>query len=416
MNLIRIVFKEVKIREASDEAQLLHFFLDTAGKNDIFASLAFTHPKTQISSWMHLRNDRGKAIKEYTNIGLIEIPGFSFSSDSSASTTIEDAKKHYSSFIDAIRADKIDYLIAAAMPNAEKYRDALAETSVQVVTFGQNFERPEDLKVNAIEQLPWLKGKAKAVHSLTWKSDQADIFLLPAMAQKWRSMGAQIAASLNAEAAAETPQYATHFPYKMLSFKAAARAFQLTSDDEKNTQFLSNEDVIYGPWSAISKSSNAMIFRDGTSLMFAGTTSDWQPFKDLPKESNLMEVACVGDCPYWRATFSNLDSQNHPGLITMRRVSTEDGKPAYLFKIHSWINGRGPASVLRDGWVVISLKPAFPEFKTLPRKFLEFKNPTTRKWERYKIKDQDYSAIGAKNRATGLPYIVVQSGAEYRIR
>jgi len=420
VNLVRISLTE-KDAAFEKDPELLHFFLAQASTNNIFVNLAFVNPEARIATWLNLKDKVGMSLREYKSIGLIEIPSFTFPNQTNEiEKVLREAKMHYEAYVETIRAIGLDTLIVSPMPNvsgphADQFLNLFAQSPIQVVSFAQNFNSTDDLNLNNFEKQEWLKRKAKAVHSLTWKPDYGEAFVIPAMAQKWRKMGVQAAAFLPAQTATEIPQYTALSPQKMLSFKAASRAFQLTEQDETSAELINN-DIAQGPWSAATKNGNAMIFRDETSLLFAGASSEWQPFKDLPHEESLLEIACVGDCPYWRATFSSLDSSNHPGLITFRRGLPEGGKPTYYLKVHSWINTRGPASVLSDGWVVLSLKPVFPGFRELSKKIVERKNPVTKQWELYKINNQDYSRVGTKNRATGLPYIIIQSGAEYRIK
>lgn len=421
VGIIRVSLTEPTMMNAQTVTSLLHAFLELADARDIYVHLAFTHPQIHMPTWLNAKNQYSKAIKDHRNIAMIEIPAFEFPLDTNnpeAAVTL--AKKHYQTFTHLIRGEGMDNLIAIPMPNisgphADKFRQALIESQIQVLSFAQKFETPEDLNITANEQTVMYRSKGKAVHQLEERPAHPATFSLPGMAQKWREMGIQTAASLTTESIKEIPKYTTVNPQRLLAFKAAALTFQTTTDEDKKTQALNNADVIKAPWSAISKSKNAMIFRNSTSLIFSGMESQWQPFTDLPKSESLLDVACVGDCPYWRATFSNLDSSNNPGLITLRKTQTEAGLVGYTLKIQPWIQTRGPASVLQDGWVVLSLKPLFPDFQKLNTKVVEHKNPATGRWEKYKINDKDYSGIGTKNPATGWPYIVVQSGSEYRI-
>lgn len=422
VGIVRVTIVDQQAQEADSQVQVLHYFMEQLDKNEIFVHLNFTHPQFSAHHWFNLRNRFGKMIKDHRNIALIEIPAFQFEADpKNPEAALKAAQDHYRDFYERVRGET-DYPIATAMPvftgpMTEKYRKILADTKVEVLTFTQQLQKPEDLKISDSELQSLMDTKAKAVSQLLWNHEQSEIYSLPAMAQKWREMGIQTAAGLPQNLIAEIADYATLQPQKWIAFKTAVKAFALTTDDNKKTISLNNDDVIKAPWSAFSKSANAIIFRSHDALMFAGQDSQWQPFaRELPDEDRLQEVACVGDCPYWRATFSDLSSQNHPGLITLRKSQTEEGAPAYTIRIQSWINKRGPASVLQDGWLVFSLKPNFPQFKNLRQKSIEIKNPSTQKWEKYQINGKDYSHIGTKNPATGLPYIVIQSGAEYRIR
>ncbi len=421
VGILRISLNEPSVTAADTTPQSLHAFLELAEERDLYVHLAFTHPQVQVAQWLNIKNRFNKAIMEHRNIAMLEIPAFAFSRETnSPDAIVTQAKEYYKNIFTEIRKEGADNLIATPMPDlsgplAEKFRQVLADSSIEVITVSQKFETAEDLKVAPVNPLALFTNKAKAVYQLDWKIEQPPLYMLPGMAQKWREMGVQTATSFTPEIIKEIPQYATLTPQKMLAFKAAARAFQLTTDEDKKTTALNQDDVVKASWSAISKSKNAMIFRDTTSLLFAGEDSSWQPFTDLPKDASVIDVSCVGDCPYWRATFANLDPNNHPGLISLRKVQAESGRVAYLIKIQPWIQTRGPASVLQDGWVVFSFKPSFPDFQQLSKKIVEYKNPETQSWEKYKIKDKDYSLIGTKNAATGWPYIVVQSGAEYRI-
>ncbi len=421
IGLIRVTLARPQPDATEPSAQALHAFLEMAEENDLYVVVAFTHPQTQIANWLNIKNKFNKMIKEHRNIALFEVPAFDFPIESqNPDAVVAQAKSYYKNVIDQIRKEGVDNVIAAPLPffsgpHADKFKQVLLDSSIEAITIAQKFEKSEDLIATTETSIQAFTNKAKLVHQLDWKLESPPLFILLGMAQKWREMGVQTAAVLIPELAKELPMYSTYFPEKMLTVKAAALAFQMTSDEHKKTEVLNNNDVIKAPWSAISKSKNAVIFRSPTSVIFAGQESQWQPFEDLPKNASLTDISCLGDCPYWRATFSNLNPENHPGLISLRKVQTEAGRVGYILQILPWIQSRGPAHVLQEGWVVLSLKPLFPEFQQLSSKIVEYKNPETQRWEKYKIKDKDYSLIGTKNAATGWPYIVVQSGGEYRI-
>ena len=229
---------------------------------------------------------------------------------SEASSANRDAVKN------AVADSDADYILFGAYPGGWDSENtdginSLDETDQKVIDAGM-------LTLGELESK--FSDKGKVVYEWGTPGDVEKIYLMPAMAEKWRSLGVQAAGFFQYDSRVTAPlngkvwgwrdgkakMYETdewynfflnlyHAPNHAVSFMIARKYFYLyplwTNFD------ISDGDKLITPTTVVSYDENAAYHVDDWSY-FQAKESVWKPLDHL-ESSQLSHVACVGNCKYW---------------------------------------------------------------------------------------------------------------------
>ena len=255
----------------------------------------------------------------------------------------EHMTRYLDQMITAIRDAGATQPIASAL--FETYRNpgilrAIAKSDVEAVSDGWYIGGFDTLHegVNLLEdpmaesyQLPdSVADKARIVYEWDVCRTYNTVGMYPALARRWRSMGAQIVCHFQYDAAATAPfntDWGVHYlnyeatPAKAAAFLAASRAFAAIPRGE---QYPTEPDNVVFHHTAISFEHNQVLHITEDTVIHAHPMGDWAPL-DLPESPQ--HITGRGDSPYVEYTGSGLYHLDRiePELVRLR--TTRNAEP-----------------------------------------------------------------------------------------
>ena len=235
--------------------------------------------------------------------------------------------------INAIRNTGAKQPIASALFEARGNKGilkAIGKSKVDAVTDGWypgGFETlHENVNQMPVEaqayQLPKeVRNKAKMVYEFDLCCTYNNVGMYPAMARKWRSMGAQIVCQFQYDSVITAPynsDWGCHYfnyeitPAKAVAFNIAAKTF---ADVPLNTKYPKPTDNEIFSGTAVSFEHQQVLRVTDNEVLYAHPLKEWIPF-DLPESPKL--IVGRGDSPYVEYTGS--------GLYKLEKISPSEIK------------------------------------------------------------------------------------------
>lgn len=200
--------------------------------------------------------------------------------------------------------------------------DTLHEFVNQMPEEAQAFELPKEIR-----------GKAKAIYEWDICRTYNNVAMYPAMARRWRSMGAQIACQFQYDSAATAQlnnDWGAHFfnyeatPAKAVAFYAASKAF---AQIPRGMQYPKPTDNEVFSRTAVSFEHQQVLRVTKNDVNYAHSITDWSPLR-LPDSPQ--RIMGRGNSPYIEYTGSGLYTveQIEPGKIHLTTTrNTSYAKP-----------------------------------------------------------------------------------------
>jgi hypothetical protein len=193
---------------------------------------------------------------------------------------------------------------------------------------GQNVIDAGMLSLNELKNK--FPNKGKVVYEWGTPGDVEKIYLMPAMAEKWRSLGVQVAGFFQYDSKTTAPLNGIdwgwgekmyerdewynfflnlhHTPSQAVSFMIARKYFYIYS---LWTNFnIVGGDKLITPTTAVSYEKNAAYYVDDWTYMQA-KESEWKPFNSFIP-SQLKQITCVGNCKYWQYSGNGIVDYRKP--------------------------------------------------------------------------------------------------------